>query len=250
MDTTQARVGCQDADRQHAGKLQRHKRPSTDDLYVHGERHVVCFGGWFPPGRNQRQTRQRECGLRDNVLGKQHHSANDCWDPGSLPRRLGNMDQLVRRTHGLVLLILLISALSSCAIAGGNADSASSPRPPTSASPTSTPNSTPPTSLRAEWVDAEELLGEISSAQGTYEVGPVSSDAGRVVIYVKCYGTGVITVELVGSATFDQQCLTDPNDPGTRNQIQANSPDDIVVRGSAETSNIWAIAVTDGEPIE
>lgn len=87
----------------------------------------------------------------------------------------------------------------------------------------------------------------MSSVRGTDQIGPFSSASGHVFIYVNCYGTGIVTVELVGSATITQQCLTDANDPGTRNKIQALTSEEIVVRGTAENSNLWAIAVTDTE---
>lgn len=139
--------------------------------------------------------------------------------------------------------------LSGCALLEGEAAPVASPSSSPVVSPSPRP-STPvlsPDSVAAKWIESEELLGEISSMRGTDEIGPVSSEAGRVVIYVRCFGSGTLIVEVVGSATFDQQCLTDPEDAGTRNQIQVLAPDDVVVRGAADSSNVWAIAVTDGD---
>ncbi|GAA1161968.1 hypothetical protein F6W69_06370 [Microbacterium oxydans] len=97
------------------------------------------------------------------------------------------------------------------------------------------------------WASAEKPLGALSSVRGADEIGPVSTTASYVVVYIKCYGTGVVTVDVVGSAKMTQQCLTDETDPGTRNQIQVLNPEEVTVRGTAENSNMWAIAVTEGD---
>ena len=140
---------------------------------------------------------------------------------------------------------MLALGLVGCAYLEGGATPIASPPP--SAPAVSPSAAAVPESVVVTWPESEKVLGEISSARGTEQIGPVPSNAGRVVIYVKCYGTGTVSVELVGTAVIDQKCLTDADDPGTRNRIEVNAPGEVLVRGSADNSNLWAIAVTDGE---
>ena len=90
----------------------------------------------------------------------------------------------------------------------------------------------------------EPRIGTISSARGTEEIGPVPSRTGRVAVYIRCVGTGILTVEVVGSATFTQRCLVDARDPGTRNTLDI-SGSDVHVTGVGDAEDIWAIAVTE-----
>lgn len=156
------------------------------------------------------------------------------------------MDRL-RERRGLLLPAVLAVALTGCSYGEGNSTvppspSATASDPSAEGDPTTPPLSEP---FEVTWNDSEELLGELSSSRGTYELGPLVSEAGRVVIYIRCYGPGTLTVEVPESATITQPCATDLKDPGTRNQIQVFTPDAFVVKGSADVANLWAIVVTD-----
>lgn len=72
----------------------------------------------------------------------------------------------------------------------------------------------------------------------------MSSEDGRVVLYIRCYGTGELTIEVSGTAKITQPCVEIADDPGTLNQIQVLKPESFTVRGSADNSNLWSIAVT------
>lgn len=141
------------------------------------------------------------------------------------------------------MLVGLTSAglLVGCAGTVIEAHSTATPEP----SATASPLQTPPESLHATYVKSGALLGEISSARGTSTVDVEPSETGRIAVYVRCYGEGVLTVEIEGAATFDQACITDSEDPGTVNSIDVRMLDKVVVRGSAENSNLWAVAVTE-----
>ena len=63
-------------------------------------------------------------------------------------------------------------------------------------------------------------------------------------MYVRCFGEGAVSIEIEGVAEFEQQCLTDANDPGTRNTFDARYVDRITVRGQADNNQLWSLAVT------
>ena len=119
-------------------------------------------------------------------------------------------------------------------------------RPSPSVSATSEPTEQP-AELRSMYTPGETLLGEISSARGTQELGPFSNQTGRVAVYIRCLGAGEIVVEVRGAASLTQQCLSGENaadDPGTRNSIDVSAVESVLITGSAEDSNLWAVAVT------
>lgn len=159
---------------------------------------------------------------------------------------MGHVYWLTRHIAGLAAITLALAGCTQVADdPEGKATAVRSPSPTASIPATGDPE---PTVLRPEWIDAETLLIEAPSVRGSAEMGPFASQAGRIAVYVKCYGEGSLTVEIVDSAKFTQQCLIDKHDPGTRNQIQVANPDEVIIRGTAESSDLWAIAVTEGEP--
>ena len=120
------------------------------------------------------------------------------------------------------------------------------PRPPVASTPPATPDAGPST-LDAEYVESEPLIGAMSSVRGTDDVGPVPARTGRVAVYIRCWGDGILHVEIDRSASLTQQCLRDETDPGTRNTFNIIG-DDVRVTGSADNGNLWAIAVTEIPP--
>lgn len=120
------------------------------------------------------------------------------------------------------------------------------PRPPVASTPPATPDAVPST-LDAQYVESEPLIGALSSVRGTDDVGPVPTRTGRVAVYIRCWGDGILHVEIDRSASLTQQCLRDEDDPGTPNTFDVIG-DEVRVTGSAENSNLWAIAVTEIPP--
>lgn len=152
------------------------------------------------------------------------------------------MDQL--RTAAVALLGLTVLALAGCTFANDDGENSTAPRPTSPSSAPPSPSSSPG-QLIATYPDFEALYGTLDSRRGTAELGPYSKISDRIGVYVRCYGEGVITIDIPGAAKFEQLCLLDANDPGTRNTIDVTYVDEIVVRGSAENSNLWSIAVTE-----
>lgn len=120
-----------------------------------------------------------------------------------------------------------------------------SPAPSDTAAPLPPDTTQTPSEFEARYVESEPLLGKLDSIRGTAEIGPFSSSTGRIFIYIRCFGESDLHVEIAGAAAIDQKCLTDPDDPGTLNSIDVSYVDEIMVHGSADNANLWALAVTE-----
>ncbi|MDQ0649516.1 hypothetical protein QFZ53_003712 [Microbacterium natoriense] len=146
------------------------------------------------------------------------------------------MDQLKPAAVISALVVVLMTAT------GCTAESGVGPSPIPSSGSAST--ETTPTELLASYPDQEALIEKIDSGRGTAEVGPFDRANDRVGVYVRCFGEGSVHVEVVGAAEFDQDCLTDPDDPGTRNLIDVRYVEQVTVKASSDSTNMWSLAVT------
>lgn len=108
-----------------------------------------------------------------------------------------------------------------------------SPTAPTMASP-----------LSVAIPEGETVLGELAEMRGSAQAGPFENPTGRVALYVRCLGEGKVVVEIVGAASIEQPCQTNPDDQGTRNALDVWATDEVVISGSAEMTSRWAVAVT------
>ena len=108
-----------------------------------------------------------------------------------------------------------------------------SPNAPTTATP-----------LSVAIPEGEIVLGEVAEMRGSAQAGPFENLTGRVALYVRCVGEGEVVVEIVGAASVEQPCQTDPQDQGTRNTLDVWATDGVVISGSAEMTARWAVAVT------
>lgn len=107
--------------------------------------------------------------------------------------------------------------------------------------PTAAPS---PSALLATYPDDENAYGKANSVRGITELGPFDNVGDGIGVYVRCFGEGSVHIEVEGAAEFDQECLTDPQDPGTRNTFGARYIDQIIVRGEADNAILWSFAVT------
>ena len=155
------------------------------------------------------------------------------------------------RIGGVSAMICMIIALASCTISGGNQtptpvyssqETASTGLPQDSV--TAQTPSAPITELPADYPAGSTLIGELSSQRGTAEIGPFNAKTDEIAVFVRCYGTMSVHVEIPGVASFDQNCVDDSNDRGTMNVFDVRHVGTVTVRGSCDNSNIWAIAVT------
>jgi len=77
------------------------------------------------------------------------------------------------------------------------------------------------------------------------QLGPFDPPPNWLAVSVRCYGTGSLHIEIPGIAWFNQPCVLDPADPGALNTYNMSFTDEVTVRGSSDTSNLWAMAVSE-----
>lgn len=160
---------------------------------------------------------------------------------GAVPRGLEHVDQLRRNVLAVSGAAILVAALAGCTGGAEEAQPTSPPAPSASSAPTASPS---PSALLATYADDEEAYGKLNSVRGLAELGPFDRDSEGIAVYVRCFGEGAVSIEIEGVAEFEQQCLTDANDPGTRNTFDARYVDRITVRGQADNNQLWSLAVT------
>lgn len=96
----------------------------------------------------------------------------------------------------------------------------------------------------SDYPDHFPLIGEMSSKRGTAEIGPYPTTSDKIAVFVRCYGTALMRVEIPGVASFTQWCVKDIDDLGTMNVLDVRYVDTVTVRGSSDNSSVWAVAVT------
>jgi hypothetical protein len=135
-------------------------------------------------------------------------------------------------------LVIAAVALAACAPVER---AAVPPTPRPDPSPTAPTMAAPLTVVIPEY---ETVLGELAEMRGSAQAGPFENPTGRVALYIRCLGEGEVIVEIVGAASVEQPCQTDPDDQGTRNALDVWATDEVVVSGSAGSTARWAVAVT------
>ncbi|KJQ52508.1 hypothetical protein [Microbacterium sp. SA39] len=136
-------------------------------------------------------------------------------------------------------LVVAAVALAGCAPVERAAVAAPTPSP--DSLPTAPTRATP---LSVAIPEGETVLGDVVEMRGSAQAGPFENPTGRVALYVRCLGEGEVVVEIVGNASVEQPCQTDPEDQGTRNTLDVWATDEVVISGSAEMTARWAVAVT------
>lgn len=126
---------------------------------------------------------------------------------------------------------------------GASTGTASSAGPRAETPPT--PNHTPVDEFPSSVPDGALVLGQLSSTRGTAETGPLQPSTPSIAVYVRCYGTTELEIDIEGVASFPVPCVTDEADPGTLNVFDVRHVEEVTVRGSSENSNIWAVAVAE-----
>lgn len=99
--------------------------------------------------------------------------------------------------------------------------------------------------LPASFPEGSTLLGQLSSVHGIAELGPFRVRTRSIAVYVRCNGPTSLHVEIPEVATFDQQCTADTSDLGTLNTFDVGHVSNVLVRGTSDDANIWALAVTE-----
>lgn len=179
--------------------------------------------------------------------GRRNANPHERHDVFAIRDRLADVDQLIRRISSVVVAVFLIAATSGCV-----------PESPATGVPTVTPSpvesqteeepmplGTPIHELTMSVPDGVFVLGQLSSTRGTAETGPLQPSTPSIAVYVRCYGTTELEIDIEGVASFPVPCVTDEADPGTLNVFDVRHVEEVTVRGSSENSNIWALAVTE-----
>jgi hypothetical protein len=157
------------------------------------------------------------------------------------------VDQLIHRlARGAAAAIVLLS-LSACVSGAphGGSTGSGGPAPATPVTGSASPTvSSTPTTLQSSYPATEQLIGELSSQRGINQLGPFPVTSDRVSVYIRCVGDGKVDVEIVGVASFANDCSPDDTDLGTQNTIDVRYVDSIVLRVSGDNTLLWAAALT------
>lgn len=151
----------------------------------------------------------------------------------------------------IVAVAILVAATTACASLtpppGPEPDAVpSSGNRDDSTQPPSTPTaSSPPSPLSASYPKNEKLLGELSDRQGSASIGPFHPGTSAIGVYVRCFGSGVIHIDVSNAVAFDQDCTAEAADIGTRNVFDIRFAGDFTVAANSEPANTWAVAVTE-----
>lgn len=155
--------------------------------------------------------------------------------------------------RGLASVILLGSVLALCACTSSPPTTGET-TPPITASTTPSPiasaSATPgaPTSetVLAYQPTNETVLGFLDSQEGSNTIGPLSTEAPAIAVYVSCRGTGSLDVELPGLGSFTTLCQSTPTVEGVRNVLDVRFVEEgfrIKVEGTS--GQTWAMTIAE-----
>lgn len=148
-----------------------------------------------------------------------------------------------RAPAATIVLIALSACLAGCAV---RADLREDALTDTTTSPATTPTAPArPDEVTVDPAPGEVLLGSMTSVRGLETMNISPGATGRLAVYARCVGEGTLDVRIDDIVAMTQHC-TGESDVGTRNTITGIAVDGpVAVTGSAEPSDIWAVAVTE-----
>ncbi|MGV0109442.1 MULTISPECIES: hypothetical protein [Arthrobacter] len=90
------------------------------------------------------------------------------------------------------------------------------------------------------------MLGFLDEQEGTNALGPLSTEAPAIAVYVGCRGTGTVDVQASSLGSFTAPCQVDPEGEGLRNVFDTRSIEgEFSVEVEGETGQQWAISITE-----
>lgn len=169
--------------------------------------------------------------------------------------RLEHLDQLkveIMRPIVSLLLITSIVALTGCDSGDSLAAETAGPQ----GSPTSNRTPEPSTSQSVGPVLAykptnEKVLGSLDEQEGVNLVGPLTTDAPAIAVYLTCVGSGEIALQIPEVGDFPLVCDTDQSAGTIKNVFDIRYvKDDLSVNVKGLTGQRWAVSVAETEQPE
>lgn len=90
------------------------------------------------------------------------------------------------------------------------------------------------------------MLGFLDEQEGINALGPLSTEAPAIAVYVDCRGTGTIDVQVPGLGGFTAPCVANPEGEGLRNLFDTRAIEgEFSVEVEGEVGQQWAISITE-----
>lgn len=168
---------------------------------------------------------------------------------------LEHLDQLkVDIMRPLVSLLLITSMVALTGCSAEDSLSAGTPQP--QSSPTSSSKPEPSTSqsigpVLAYQPTSEKILGSLDEQEGVNSIGPLSTDAPAIAVYLTCVGTGEISLMIPEVGDFPLVCDVDPSAGTIKNVFDIRYvKDDLLVNVKGLKGQRWAVSVAETEQPE
>lgn len=157
------------------------------------------------------------------------------------------------RAHAGLLLAALTFGIGGCSFAQQPAsESAESVQSsPESGTPSSPESGAPPTPVSQDVVhhvpSSGKVLSSLDNQNQSGIVGSFTVKDPRLLVYLTCRGTGIITVAMSPMGSFDLPCQDDSEPVPSENDFDVSLWKEISVTVASAEGQVWSISIVDPE---